>query len=73
LVLWLMDMGLFFGTGVEWSYHLLTLLRVHQYVVSVFDKLCRMRPTEWRLFIFRVLLSMGASLLFRMACSTFGT
>ena len=38
LVLWLMDMGLFFGAGVLWSYHLLTLLREHQSVVSVFDE-----------------------------------
>ena len=32
-----------------------------------------MRPAEWRLFIFRVLLSMVASLLFGMAWSSFGT
>ena len=72
LVLWLMDMGLFLGTKSLPIYRLLTLLRVHQSAVSFFDKVCWMRPAEWRLFNFRVLLSMRASLLFRISRLVFG-
>ena len=73
LVLWLMDIELFFGTKTLPNYRLLTLLRVSQSAVPLFDKMCCMAPAEWRLLIFRVLLSWRASLLFRMPCLSFGT